>query len=284
MRRTPDESARGGGRPGLTQLGRTPLGGSGMLQTNLDSFGQVFCSKCRSRLLPVVGSQPEVEPGGDMSVTVDSRSASADGSSTSKAFTWSLCVLALVTGTYFVLTNVPQYFIWSETTYGFYWPRAGFLLMHIVGGLVAIVIGPFQFSRRIRTTYPKVHRISGRIYLVSIVIGALGGLIMAATTTRGYASGLFTLALAWLLTSGMAFVAIRKRNFIQHQQWMIRSYVVTFAFVTYRLALDSMTALEIGQQGQRGMIISWACWAVPLLITELVIQGKQVFAVRPQLK
>ena len=220
-----------------------------------------------------------------MSVTVDSKSASADGSFTSKSLTWSLCMLALVAGSYFVLTNVPQYFVWSEATYGFYWPRAGFLLIHILGGLVAIVIGPFQFSRRIRTAYPKVHRITGRIYLSSIVIGALGGMIMAATTTRNfvYASGLFSLALAWLLTSGMAFIAIRRRNFIQHQQWMIRSYVVTFAFVTYRLVFDLMTSFGI-QGPERGMLISWACWAVPLLITELVIQGRQVFAVRPQLK
>ena len=36
-----------------------------------------------------------------------------------------------------------------------------------------------------------------------------------------------------LAISGMALIAIRRRNFIQHKEWMIRSYVVTFAFVTF---------------------------------------------------
>lgn len=197
---------------------------------------------------------------------------------------WSLWVITLAVGLYFVVTHVPQYFIWSEATYGYYWPQGGYLLPHILGGLVALVIGPFQFWPHIRQTYPKLHRISGRIYLISIVIGALGGMIMAATTTRQYAIGLFTLALVWLATSGMAFIAIRRQNFIQHKQWMIRSYVVTFAFVTYRIINDSMALYSIGQPGQRGVMIAWACWAVPLLITEMVIQGKQVFAARPQLK
>lgn len=221
-----------------------------------------------------------------MSVTVGSTSASVDQRSISKILTLSLWALALAAGAYFVLSNVPEYFIWSEETYGYYWPRAGYLLPHVLGGLVAIVIGPFQFWSRIRNTYPKVHRISGRIYLISVVIGAVGGMVMAATTTRNfaYASGLFALALVWLVTAAMAYTAVRRRNFIQHKQWMIRSYVVTFAFVTFRLTNNLMASLAIGEPRDRIALISWACWAVPLLITELVIQGKQVFASRAQLK
>lgn len=188
---------------------------------------------------------------------------------------------ALTIAAYFVLRNVPRYFAWSEASYGaYYWPRAGFLLPHVLGGLLALVVGPFQFWARIRNGYPKVHRISGRLYLVSVLIGAVAGMAMAVTSSRGlaYGSGLFGLSVAWLLTSGMAFVSIRKRNFIQHKQWMVRSYVLTFAFVTFRGIADLMIYFGIGQGTDRLGAISWACWAVPLLLTELVIQGKQVFA------
>jgi len=222
-----------------------------------------------------------------MSVTVDSNSASiADQNFTSRVLLWLLWALVLAGGAFFLLTNVPQYLVWNEATYGFYWPRAGYLLPHILGGLVAMVIGPFQFWPRIRNTYPRLHRMCGRVYLASIVVGATAGMVMAATTSRNfaYASGLFSLGAVWLLTSGMAFLAIRRRNFVQHKQWMIRSYVVTFAFVTFRLINNLMASLAIGEPRDRIAIISWACWALPLLVTELVIQGKQVFAVRPQLK
>jgi hypothetical protein len=84
-----------------------------------------------------------------MSSTIITRPASAGGavnfSRISMGFVWT-AVLAI--GAYFVVARVPTYFVWSEETYGaYYWPRAGFLLPHIIAGLIAIVIGPFQFWR-----------------------------------------------------------------------------------------------------------------------------------------
>jgi uncharacterized membrane protein YozB (DUF420 family) len=39
------------------------------------------------------------------------------------------------------------------------------------------------------------------------------------------------LSTAWVLTTGMALAAIRKRAIERHRELMIRSYTVTFAFV-----------------------------------------------------
>jgi hypothetical protein len=149
---------------------------------------------------------------------------------------------------------------------------------HVFAGLVAIVLGPLQFWPRIRNGYPRVHRITGRSYLSAIVIGSFAGMGLALTTavTTTYAVGLFTLACAWLATSAMAFVAIKKRNFIQHKEWMIRSYVVTFAFVVFRLVTDGLAYLEIGDRASNGTLMAWACWAVPLLIAEMTIQARKV--------
>ena len=182
-----------------------------------------------------------------------------------------------------VTESVPGFLVWSEASYGpYYWPRAEFLLPHLLGGLIAIVIGPFQFWPRIRNNYPKIHRISGRVYLTSVLIGALAGMAMALTSgvNLAYASGLFALAMAWMLTSGMALTAILKRNFIQHKQWMVRSYVVSFAFVSFRIVDDVMTYYGLGEDTERLAMLAWGCWAVPLLLTEAVIQSKQVFAQR----
>jgi heme/copper-type cytochrome/quinol oxidase subunit 3 len=214
------------------------------------------------------------------SSTFTTQPSVGDAGGISKKLTIGLWVAVVIVGAYFVLTNVPAYFIWSEESYGpYYWQRAGFVLPHVVGGLVALVIGPFQFWPRIRNGHPKVHRISGRIYLVSVCLAASAGLALSLLSARGltFGSGLFSLSLAWLLISGMAYVSIRRRNFIQHKQWMIRSYVVTFAFVTFRLCSDALESLGIGGL-DRISVLSWATWAIPLLITELIIQGKQVFA------
>ena len=190
-------------------------------------------------------------------------------------------LIVLAIGAYFVWDNVPRYLTLNEESYGpYYWPRAAYLLPHILGGLVAIVIGPFQFWSRIRNRFPKFHRISGRVYLIAILVGAVAGIAMALTSARGtaYASGLFGLGIAWLATSGMALAAIRRRHFIQHKQWMIRSYVVTFAFVSFRIVDDTLVYFEIGKRLDNLPMLAWGCWAVPLLVTELVIQGRHIFS------
>ncbi len=62
--------------------------------------------------------------------------------------------IAVIIGGYFIAKYVPHYFVVTEESYGpYFWPRAGYLLLHIIGGLVAILIGPFQFWSKIRTNY-----------------------------------------------------------------------------------------------------------------------------------
>jgi hypothetical protein len=57
---------------------------------------------------------------------------------------------------------------------------------------------------------------------------------------------------------------------------MIRSYVVTFAFVTYRALGEVMKTANVGAGEDRSTLLSWICWSVPLLITEVVLQGRSV--------
>ena len=94
----------------------------------------------------------------------------------------------------------------------------------------------------------------------------------------GWLTGLlFFLAIAWLATTGMAFAAVRRRNFTQHREWMIRSYVVTFAFVTFRVFRDVAVANGLASFGEMQAVMAWACWAVPLLITEMWFQSRAIF-------
>ncbi len=214
-----------------------------------------------------------------MSLSNVSKPASFGHGSVSKNFYVLIWAVTLAVGAFFLLRNVPEYFVFTQESYGnYYWPRAGYLFPHIVGGLIAMVIGPFQFWPRIRNSYPKVHRITGRVYLLGILVGALGG-IGLALTTRGaapYAAGLLALSFAWLLTASLAFFAIKQRDFVQHKEWMIRSYVVTFAFVTFRLVTDALAYFGIGELMSNYSVMAWAAWAVPLLVTEAVIQGRKI--------
>jgi len=61
---------------------------------------------------------------------------------------------------------------------------------------------------------------------------------------------------------------------------MIRSYVVTTAFVTFRLLFEILGRIGIGTVGERLTAVAWICWTVPLLVTEALLQGRKILASR----
>ena len=74
----------------------------------------------------------------------------------------------------------------------------------------------------------------------------------------------------------MAYVSIRKRLVEVHKQWMIRAYVVTFAFVTFRYLQDYSPLSRLRPENDRDITIAWACWVVPLAVTEMVFHLRQL--------
>ena len=57
---------------------------------------------------------------------------------------------------------------------------------------------------------------------------------------------------------------------------MVRSYVVTFAFVTFRILFDYPPTSRLQPASDRAITMIWACWALPLLVTEVILQLKRL--------
>jgi hypothetical protein len=159
-----------------------------------------------------------------------------------------------------------------------YWPRRGWLFLHINGGTLALLTGPWQFWTGLRQKHMAVHRWTGRLFLLGVAMGVAGAVGLSATTTYGwgFAVGLMGLASAWLVTTSMAYISIRKGLVELHKEWMIRAYVVTFAFVTFRILSDYGPTSRLQPENDRSLTISWVCWVVPLAITEMIFQVKRM--------
>jgi len=180
----------------------------------------------------------------------------------------------------FVATAAIPYFLSASYGPPVYAPRRGWLMLHISGGIVAILTGPVQLWLGLESRGMTWHRRMGMAYMAAVGAGALGGYYMAFHTDFGWLFGLSLagLATAWVTTTAMAYLAIRKALVEQHKEWMIRSYVVTFAFVIFRVIQPLLQ--NVGTISEQLAAAGWLCWTIPLLATELVLQGRKILRVR----
>lgn len=213
--------------------------------------------------------------------TAPSRRRAANGAmsrlrTTGRIGGWGLVVVVAL---YYVSEFAVEYFALDPEIYGRHWAHAGWLLLHIAGGIVALLVGPFQLWSGLRRRYMRVHRWTGRIYLTSVGVSAVAAayLLLLPEHSFGFQIGIAGLAIAWVTTTGLAYIAVWRRHFQQHKEWMVRSYVVTFGFVFYRIMYQFFMPLELASQDEMASATSWMCWAVPLFVTEAVLQGRKIF-------
>ncbi len=178
----------------------------------------------------------------------------------------------------FWLVAALPYLRWDPAYFGdAFWPRRYGLIVHIAGGSLPLLVGPLQLWLGETRSKLNWHRTLGTLYLLGVAVGVVGSGYLALTTAVGwiYSAGLLGLAVAWTITTGMAYRAIRRRAIEQHREWMIRSYVVTLTFVAFRAIVAALGALEVGTFEERLTIASWAGWVVPLLALELCLQWRK---------
>lgn len=147
---------------------------------------------------------------------------------------------------------------------------------HVFGSAVALLLGPLQFSKRLRAKAPAAHRVLGRAYLfLGVGIGGVAGLWMSTFAYAGLPARLAfaTLAVLWLISGTLALRAILRRDIAAHKRWMMRNFAMTFGAVTLRLMLGTSFALDI-PFAIAYPVIAWICWPPNLLVAELVIRSR----------
>lgn len=177
----------------------------------------------------------------------------------------------------FLLHYALPYFAFDPNYFDYYWPHRFRLMTHICGGILALTCGPFQFWTGLRQKAFNVHRWTGILYLLGVLVGASGAGMMAVfSTPRNFGISLGFMALVWLSATAVAYLAILRRQITLHKEWMVRSYLITFGFVTFRLISDYPPGVHWGTFADRAATVTWACWAVPVMIYEVVLATKRL--------
>ena len=188
-------------------------------------------------------------------------------------------ILLVLVAIYFVIDRALPYMLNFniEQYHDYYWPNKWWLVGHLFGGSLALIIGPFQFSTPFRNKFLKLHRNLGKVFIIAIILGALSALYMsvyvAPQENISWSISLFVMALVWLVSVLMAYRAIRLRRLQQHREWMIRTYVITLGFVLFRVLNENSFIREVMPTfEERGPACIWLSWVVPLFIAEVVLQ------------
>ena len=154
---------------------------------------------------------------------------------------------------------------------------------HITMAGIALSVGPFQFSRALRRRAPRVHRWTGRVYVVSLAFGCVAAFVMSFFSSAGFAGffGFGSLAVLWGWTTYRGYRAARLRDFRSHQAWMMRSFALTFAAPTLRLWLGALVGLYIAAGGRPEDAVNavypgvpFLAWLPNIVVAELMIRRR----------
>jgi hypothetical protein len=128
-----------------------------------------------------------------------------------------------------------------------------------------------------RNDHFPLHRVVGRTYLAFGLLGSVTAIVVSVTMAHKPAGSpiftnvtvsLVTLASAWLAFAALGWRSARNRRFPSHAQWMIRSYVLAWAFVFCRIASRLSDIDKLGN----GEAFIWLAWVAPLILCEIVLQ------------
>lgn len=180
---------------------------------------------------------------------------------------------------WFVAGYAMPYFANEPHQFGIYWPRHQWLYAHVIAGTAALLLGPAQLWLGLNASTRILHRILGVLYVVAVSVGGVAAFYLAAHNDFGwvYGTGLASMAFVWMVSTILATIAICLHRAEQHREWMIRSYVVTFGFVTFRVVDSILDTAKVGTLVERLTAASWLAWTLPLLIAEAIMQGRKIF-------
>jgi uncharacterized membrane protein len=182
-------------------------------------------------------------------------------------------LFALIAVAFFYVMWIDERFFLdsSDPSWEHYGPLKVWLFPHALAAACALLLGPFQFSDRLRARYTKMHRVLGRIYTAGVFIGAPIGIYIQYLDERTGDSRSFTIATAvfaalWMFTTGMGLSLILRHRTKEHRAWMTRSFACALIFIEVR-TIDGLT----GWGPEHAETTVWVCVAAAIPIADLIL-------------
>jgi len=155
----------------------------------------------------------------------------------------------------------------------FPWKIAFFV--HVFSSLFVLIAGFTQFTPSILKGNKKLHRFIGKAYVFNVLfITGPASFIMALFANGGISSRMAfsVLALLWIFTTAMGWKKAMDKNFVEHREWIYRSYALTFSAITLRFWKMLLVLLFQMRPMDVYMIVAWLGFVPNLLFVELYLR------------
>lgn len=154
-------------------------------------------------------------------------------------------------------------------------PATLFLIPHAIFAGLALIMGAFQFSNRLRSRHLRLHRMMGYVYVVSVMIGAPIAIPLAARVdTPSLVAASVVQTFGWMFCTAVALYCIRTHNVQQHRRWMIRGYPFAMVFTVARAIIPIPLVLHSGFVGIE--IVVWTSIALAAFLPSIFLDWRSV--------
>ncbi|SHM42567.1 Predicted membrane protein [Chitinophaga jiangningensis] len=176
--------------------------------------------------------------------------------------------------TWLFMHGADHYLEMTPEALGKYFKQRYFLIAHITSGGGALISGALQFWPKLRNFSWLLHRIIGYVYLLAILTSSISALVLSFTSAYhvnwAYAFTLQVWASVWITSSFIAWITAVQRQFKLHKEWMIRSYIVTVAFLVSGFLYKIPAIQQLGSFEAVTVPLFWLGWSVPLYTYEII--------------
>ncbi len=151
--------------------------------------------------------------------------------------------------------------------------RAAFYV-HISTAIIVMVVGAGQFFPFLLRKKPAVHRLLGKVYVLGILFfAAPSGMVLAKFANGGLPSrvGFSLQCLVWFALTAAAWREIRRRRWLNHTHFMMRSYAVTLAAMSLRTESYWMLYSLGTKPIETYVTVTWLSWVGNLVVVECMI-------------
>ncbi len=156
------------------------------------------------------------------------------------------------------------------------------LMTHVMIAVVIMIAGATQLIPAIRRRVPVLHRWTGRLYVLSVILTSLAGLYLVwergEPVRRSQNIAISINALLIMSGAVLAWRAARARDFAAHRRWALRMYLAANGVFFFRLGVFLWLMIHqrpVGFDAKTfsGPFLTGLAFAVYVFVPLTVLQG-----------